>query len=224
MFGKPHPPSRRNKVLVSLRISPRALVEVSANVTTIKHTLLCAYDRAMKQMHNVCGALAIVLAALAAGPALAVQKPTLVVLDIELTGDTGGPQFAAEHEVRLKMESDKLRQELQQSGLYTLIDAAPAQPLITKLKSQQEYLHDCNGCDLEVGRQLKADQVVVTWVDRVSGLILSLTYEFHDVATGQIVGRKSYDFRGDNDSAWTHAVKYMVKDLKEAAATHAAAS
>jgi len=47
-----------------------------------------------------------------------------------------------------------------------------------------------------------------------------LTYEFHDVKSGQIVGRKSYDFRGDNDSAWTHAVIYMVRDLKETAATH----
>jgi hypothetical protein len=122
------------------------------------------------------------------------------------------------------MESDKLRQELVQSGLYTVVDSTPAQPLITKLKSQQSYLHDCNGCDLEIGRQLGANQVLVTWVDRVSGLILSLTYEFHDVSSGQIVGRKSYDFRGDNDSAWTHAVKYMVRDLKETAAARATAA
>jgi Protein of unknown function (DUF2380) len=177
----------------------------------------------MKQIPNGCSALAIICSALIAGTARAENKPTLVVLDIELTGDTGGPQFAQEHEARLKMESDELRGELQRSGLYTVVDAAPAQPLIIKLQSQQKYLHDCNGCDLEIGRQLKADQVVVTWVDRVSGLILSLTYEFHDVATGQIIGRKSYDFRGDNDSAWTHAVKYMVKDLKETAASHPAA-
>jgi hypothetical protein len=92
--------------------------------------------------------------------------------------------------------------------------------LITSLAAQHAYLHDCNGCDLEIGQQLAADQVLVTWVDRVSGLILSLTYEFHDVASGQIVARKSYDFRGDNDAAWTHAVRYMVRDLKETAATH----
>jgi hypothetical protein len=70
-----------------------------------------------------------------------------------------------------------------------------------------------------VGKALGASQVLVTWVDRVSGLILSLTYEIHDVASGQIVGRKSYDFRGDNDAAWTHAIRYMVRDLKEASAT-----
>ena len=146
--------------------------------------------------------------------------PKLVVLDIELTGDLGGPRFAAEHETRLRMESDKLRAELAQSHLYRVLDNAPAQALITRLRSQQAYLHDCNGCDLEIGEQLGANQVLVTWVDRVSGLILSLTYEFHDVATGQIVGRKSYDFRGDNDNAWTHAVTYMVRDLKESAAAN----
>jgi hypothetical protein len=174
-------------------------------------------------LRGFCGALAILIA----GPAFAAaapDKPKLVVLDIELTGDLGGPKFTAEHETRLRMESDELRQELAQSGLYTVVDSTPAQPLITKLKSQQSYLHDCNGCDLEIGRQLGANQVLVTWVDRVSGLILSLTYEFHDVSSGQIVGRKSYDFRGDNDSAWTHAVKYMVRDLKESAATHATAA
>ena len=142
-------------------------------------------------------------------------KPKLVVLDMELTGDLGGPQFTAEHAARLRTESAILRRELENSGLYEVLDNTPAVPLINRLKSQQAYWHDCNGCDLQVGRQLGADQVLVTWVDRVSNLILSLTYEFHDVASGQIVGRKSYDFRGDNDAAWTHTITFMVRDLKE---------
>lgn len=50
---------------------------------------------------------------------------------------------------------------------------------------------------------------------RVSNLILTLTYEIHDVRTGEIVARKSYDFRGDNDTAWSHAIVYMVQDMKE---------
>jgi Protein of unknown function (DUF2380) len=152
----------------------------------------------------------------------AARQPRLAVLNIELTGDLGGPQFSAEHAARLQKESDELRHELELSGLYRIVDTSPAQPLITRLAAQQAYLHDCNGCDLEIGKQLGADQVLVTWVDRVSGLILSLTYEFHDVASGQIVARKSYDFRGDNDAAWTHAIRRMVLDLKESSATHSA--
>ena len=166
---------------------------------------------------SIAAVASVALLLVSARVGAASDKPKLAVLDIELTGDLGGPQFAAEHAARLKKESDILRQQLANSGLYQVVDLAPAQSLITRLKSQQLYWHDCNGCDLQVGKQLGADQVLVTWVYRVSGLILSLTYEFHGVANGQILARKSYDFRGDNDTAWTHAIKFMVQDLKESA-------
>ena len=160
-----------------------------------------------------CFVAALGLAAIST-TAQASTRERLAVLDIELTGDLGGPQFKAEHEARLRMESARLRQELKDSGLYQVIDDGPARALIGRLKSQQLYLHDCNGCDIDVGRQLGADKVLVAWVDRVSGLILTLTYEIHDVKTSQITSRKSYDFRGDNDAAWSHAIDYMVRDLK----------
>ncbi len=172
-------------------------------------------------------ALLVVLMATLGIPGIGITapaRPKLAVLDIELTGDLGGPEFTAAHAARLRKESAILRGELEKSGLYEVLDNTPALPLIDQLQSQQAYWHDCNGCDLQVGRQLGADQVLVTWVDRVSNLILSLTYEFHDVATGRILGRKSYDFRGDNDAAWTHAITFMVGDLKEAADTRIRAS
>jgi len=143
------------------------------------------------------------------------QLPRLAVLDVELSGDLGGPGLASEHADRLNMASAKLRDELRRGGLFQLVGNTPAQELIATLKSQQLYLHDCNGCDLDVGRLLGVDQVLVSWVNRVSNLILTLTYEIHDVRTGEIVARKSYDFRGDNDTAWSHAIVYMVQDMKE---------
>src|ERR1700737_800241 len=75
-----------------------------------------------------------VLATAAAYPTAAAEaetRPGLAVLNIELVGDTGGPQFAAEHDARLKMESDRLRQELRDSGLYRVLDLTPALPLIS---------------------------------------------------------------------------------------------
>src|SRR5258708_7296183 len=100
------------------------------------------YHRSMKKSSRsaICGTLAMVLTSLIAPPVFAADganRQKLVVLDIELTGDLGGPQFTAEHEARLRKESDLLREELRQSGLYTLLDLAPAQSLVTKLKSQQ---------------------------------------------------------------------------------------
>ena len=146
-------------------------------------------------------------------PPAVVGLPSLVVLDLELSGDLGGPEFTVEHEARLKSETTRLRQNLAATGRYKLLDNGPAQETIEHLKSQQAYLHDCNGCDLDVGRQLAADLILVAWVDRVSGLILTLTYEMHDVKSAQITNRKSYDFRGDSDNAWNHAIDYMVRDM-----------
>jgi hypothetical protein len=159
----------------------------------------------------------LVLLACAIATNAASVEPKLVVLDVELTGDLGGPEFAAEHQARLNLASTRLRESLGRSGLYQIVDNGPAQKTIDELKSQYRYLHDCNGCDLDLGKQLGADKVLVAWVDRVSGLILSFTYEIHDVASGQITARKSFSFRGDNDSSWTHAIDYMVRDLAESA-------
>jgi len=143
------------------------------------------------------------------------SPPKLFVLDVELTGDLGGPELASEHQARLNLASTRLRESLSRTGLYQMVDSAPAQKTVDETKSRYRHLHDCNGCDLDLGRQLGADLVLVTWVDRVSGLILSLTYEIHDVATGQITARKSFGFRGDNDTSWTRAIDYMVRDLDE---------
>ena len=145
----------------------------------------------------------------------AAVPPKLVVLDVELTGDLGGPELEAEHQARLNLASTRLRENLSRTGLYQMVDIGPAQKTLDELKSRYRYLHDCNGCDLDLGRQLGADQILVAWVDRVSGLILSLNYEIHDVATGQITARKSFSFRGVNDTSWIHALDYLVRDLAE---------
>ena len=173
-------------------------------------------------------ALGLTLILCTAGTVAAVEANTprpappsqLVVLDVEISGDLGGPELAAQHRARLNVATTTLRESLSRTGLYQLVDTTPAQDVINELKSRHLYLHDCNGCDLDVGRLLGADQVLVAWVNRVSALILTLTYEIHDVATGQIAARKSFGFRGDNDAAWTRAIDYMVRDLKESATTH----
>lgn len=154
--------------------------------------------------------------AIAATPDGSAHRPRLVVLDVELTGDLGGPELVAQHDARMAMASALLRENISRTGLYSVVDPSPAQDLISQFESQYRYLHDCNGCDLDVGRRLEADQVLVAWVNRVSVLILTLTYEIHDVATGEITASKTFGFRGDNDVAWTRAIEYMVRDQQQA--------
>ena len=141
-------------------------------------------------------------------------SPRVGVLDVELTGDLGGPAFSSQHQARLEMASARLRENLQRTDLYQVMDNARAQETIQRLSAQHRYLHNCAECVLEIGRELGADRVLVSRVFRVSALILTLTYEMMDVSTAQIIARKSFDFRGDNDVAWTRAIDYMVRDMK----------
>jgi hypothetical protein len=136
----------------------------------------------------------------------------LLALDIELVGDLSDPDSAATHAPRLAMASERLRAELAQDMRYDVVDAAPAQEHIDSLRAVQ-YLHKCNGCEIDIATELGADQVLVAWVYRVSQLILTLNYEVRAVPGGETLRRKSFDFRGDNDQSWTRAVSYMVKDL-----------
>lgn len=136
------------------------------------------------------------------------------VLDMDLTGDTGGADFEIEHQQRMRLASARLVDELRRSGLYEVVDTAPAAELIERLGAHQ-YLHRCNGCEFDIARKLNADLVLVPWVFRMSHLILSLHVEIRDVATGRTIMGTAKSFRGDNDYAWSRAITYLVRDLKE---------
>jgi hypothetical protein len=138
----------------------------------------------------------------------------LLVLDLELVGDLSDASLAGTHAERIRSVSKLLRQELSQLPTYEVVDAAPVKEHIDSLRALQ-YLHKCNGCEIDVALELGADQVLVAWVHRVSQLILSLTYEIREVPSGRPLKRKAFDFRGDNDTGWSRAVTYMVKDLAQ---------
>ncbi len=140
--------------------------------------------------------------------------PTIAVLDFDLLDDqrdtvpdtTLGPRLAG---IRQQL-ADALTRE----GLYTVVDNAPANELMQRLMSTQD-LHACNGCELEIGRALHADRVMVGWVQKVSNLILNINVQIEDTATGQVVLKKSVDLRGNTDDSWRRGIAYMVRDMVE---------
>ncbi|MFO7305107.1 MAG: DUF3280 domain-containing protein [Gammaproteobacteria bacterium] len=158
--------------------------------------------------------LLVALCALVPASAAETHRPVkLLVLDLELVGDVGDPALEQVHERRTREMSELLRRELARVPRYEIVDSTPAQERIETLRAVQ-YLHKCNGCELDIALELEAEQVLVAWVYRVSQLILSLTYEIREVPSGQPLRRRSFDFRGDNDEAWARAVKRMVKELE----------
>ncbi|HYE36458.1 DUF3280 domain-containing protein [Methylocaldum sp.] len=139
---------------------------------------------------------------------------TLAVLDLELTGDLSDSTRDVEWSKRLALMTEALRDELSRSGLYRVVDHGAAPGLIAELKSAR-YLHACNGCEFDIAQRLGAERVLVGWVFRMSNLVLTLHIEIRDVATGQTLINRAFDFRGDNDTSWRRAIVYFVKDLRE---------
>jgi len=140
---------------------------------------------------------------------------SLAVLDFELVDDQNNPLTKAAQEIRLRNATVQLQQELAEWQLYRVVDPAPAQELQRKLRSQQEFLYQCDDCAEQVGRLLGVDLVMATWVQKVSELILNLNVQIYDVMAQKVVFSKSVDMRGNQDLSWTRAVRYLVRDMAE---------
>ena len=115
---------------------------------------------------------------------------------------------------RLTLISDALRQEFDQRGMYRIIDNAPAAKMIADEKAQQD-LRNCHGCELDIGRALGADVVILGWVQKVSNLILNVNVEVKDIASGKTLYTKSVDRRGNTDKSWLRGIHYMVDGIAE---------
>ncbi|MDQ3261408.1 MAG: DUF3280 domain-containing protein [Pseudomonadota bacterium] len=154
-------------------------------------------------------------------PMYAVAQSTVpksaAVMDFDLVNemkDYDSAEVTAAQENRLKMISDELRREFTERDLYRVVDNAKASELVGRLKVTYN-LHECHGCEIEIGKALEADRIVIAWVQKVSNLILNLNIEVKDVATGQIVYNKSVDLRGNTDVTWMRGIRYMVNSIVE---------
>ena len=140
---------------------------------------------------------------------------SLTVLDFELVDDQNNPLTKAAQVLRLRNATAQLQRELAEQGLYRIVDPAPSQALLGRLREQQEFLYRCDDCAAQVGTLLGVELVMVTWVQKVSELILNLNVQILDVKTEQVVFAKSVDMRGNDDVSWMRAVRFLVRDMAE---------
>jgi hypothetical protein len=151
----------------------------------------------------------------ASAPARAAALKTIAVLDFELVDDQHALSPATVEYARLAAISNQLRRDLAMDGLYRVVDNAPQSTLIAHYRATQP-LYDCNGCELDIGRALHADRVLVGWVQKVSNLILNINVAIKDVATGEVVLSRSVDLRGNTDTSWMRGIDYLVRSIVDA--------
>jgi hypothetical protein len=158
--------------------------------------------------------LAVMLVTLGALAASA-EAPTLLVLDLELVDSSGEVTDQREdHERRLAAVREILASELAARGVYTLVDPAAIQAKIDATRERQ-YLHACNGCEVDFAREVGAERVLTGHVRKVSSLVLALWIDIKDAGSGRPVLRKVIDFRGDNDQAWERTARYLARQLEQ---------
>ena len=139
------------------------------------------------------------------------------VMDFELVNEMRDYETEASRAAqlqRLTLISDALRKEFDQRGMYRIVDNAAAAKLIAEQKARQD-LRNCNGCELDIGRALDADLIILAWVQKVSNLILNVNIEVKDVASGKTLYTKSVDLRGNTDKSWLRGIHYMLDSIAE---------
>ena len=138
-------------------------------------------------------------------------------MDFELLDDmsdyeTEDAKAAQQH--RLSLISNALRREFDQRAMYRIVENSAAAQLIAEQKARQD-LRNCNGCEIDIGRALGADVIVIGWVQKVSNLILNLNIEVKQISSGQMLYVKSVDLRGNTDNSWLRGIRYMVDSIEE---------
>jgi hypothetical protein len=154
-------------------------------------------------------ALALILfLVLVAVPAVAKDDPPrAAVFDFTLINTSGAANAPAEL-ARLVRLNDQLRDELRANDRYAVLDVAPVRDRLAKVQS----IRGCNGCELDLTRELGGQVAAYGWVQKVSNLILNINVVIEDANTGNILKAGSVDIRGNTDETWTRGLRYLLED------------
>ena len=184
---------RNAQALSCLRRSRGASAPLLATLAIIAATAICARsDRAY------------------ADPA---SLQTLAVLPFEIEDTSGEVGPADRHDAMLSRTTALVRDELAAAQLYRVVPGNLTDEAVAAVNSGT-FLRRCNGCEIDIAKRLGARYVLIGWIYKVSTLVLTLHIDIKDVTTGKPVYARVFDFRGDNERAYAHAAKTLVRSLK----------
>lgn len=164
--------------------------------------------------------LAAIVAVIGLWPALAAAATKVAVFPIEVPDQIREGEFIprpnTEDKPRIALATDELRRLLSAGGRYEVVDLTPLAAEVEKAQP----LHKCNGCDIELAHKAGADVVVTGLVEKASDVLLNMSIEMRDVASGKVVRMGGTVIQGNTDDMWLRSVRWIVKNrlLNEEAA------
>jgi hypothetical protein len=146
------------------------------------------------------------LAALAMVAPACAEPLDIAVFDIELVNtSTGLPPTDAE-QARLAMLSQRLRDALDASPTFDVVDIAPVAE-----KAANSNMQACGGCDRAYAKEIGADLAMTGVIHKMSELILNISFAVRDVESGNIVGGFNADIRSNTDESWTRGLDWLLE-------------
>lgn len=143
--------------------------------------------------------------------------PTLAVLPFEVE-DTSGEVGPNNHDAMLARATTITAEQIAASGIFSVVPQQEVSAAVAEVNSGT-HLRRCNGCELDIAARAGARYVLIGWINKVSTLVLSFHIDIKNAKTGKPVYSRAFDFRGDNEKAYAHAVRTMVRSLKETIGT-----
>ncbi|MBS0379490.1 MAG: DUF2380 domain-containing protein [Proteobacteria bacterium] len=98
------------------------------------------------------------------------------------------------------------RQQLQDSGLYAVIDGGTSSAAQVTSKS----LRDCEGCEAGIALGLGAQQSLLGIVRRATQTDYYMEIQIRDARTGKLVRVESANFAG-SEEGWPSGVRMLIK-------------
>lgn len=144
------------------------------------------------------------VAAVAAEPI----KIAVFPFEIEEFSAAGEQGSSPDESSFLAQSTAEAKQQLLQSGRYSVIDTAGAD--IAAAKGQG--LRNCNGCEAPIAMQLGADQALIGVVTKISMTEYVVQLQVRDARSGEVVSKFSTGLRMGANYSWSRGVRSLMKN------------
>jgi hypothetical protein len=136
------------------------------------------------------------------------SQPKLAIFPFELEDESAGIGLIGETESDTKgltEATDAVRQLLNRSGRYRVIEAGPA-------AAATQPLHDCGDCVARLAREMGADQSLIGVIRRISRAEYTLRFQVRDAGTGAVIAAGDSGLRMGANYSWGRGAVRLVQD------------
>ena len=108
----------------------------------------------------------------------------------------------------LAQSTEEAKQQLAQSGRYSLVDTAGADIGPAEGKG----LRNCGGCEAAIAMQLGADQALIGVVTKISMTEYVVRVQVSDAQKGAVISSFTTDLRMGTNDSWFRGVRWLMKN------------